>query len=52
MAYDLDRDLRKAIPVDIYLKLISPRQLLFDFYFSEMGSLQPIPLDKQYFCNK
>lgn len=49
MAYDLDRELRRIIPYDLYLELISPRQLLFEFHITEMGSLKPIPIDKQYF---
>jgi hypothetical protein len=52
MSYDLDKDLRRIIPYDLYLKLISPRQLLFDFHFSEAGSNGPVPLDMQQFCKK
>ena len=52
MSYDLDKDLRRIIPYDLYLKLISPRQLLFDFYFSKAGLSGPVPLDMQQFCKK
>lgn len=52
MSYDLNKDLRKTIPYDLYLRLISPRQLLFDFHFSEMGLIGPIPFDLQQFCKK
>jgi hypothetical protein len=47
MSYDLDKDLRRILPYSLYLKLISPRQLLFDFYFSNSGPSGPVPLTIQ-----